>query len=152
MSDAGYKRWAKTEWWHEGYDRLWQGQGKPPPVFAEAAEGDSGEEIPPGNQTPMPGASDQTLQQNVIYLTADSEDELTELKPEEVYIIGGICDHNRYKVDLYSLILFLILIVVVEESMPEQSKRIWCSDCTASYRTLSCVASHPEGPDCEPGL
>ena len=35
---------------------------------------------------------------SVVYLTADTEDELTELKPEETYIIGGICDHNRYKV------------------------------------------------------
>lgn len=35
---------------------------------------------------------------SVIYLTADSQDELTELKEGETYIIGGIVDHNRYKV------------------------------------------------------
>jgi len=33
----------------------------------------------------------------VIYLTADSDSELIELKEGETYIIGGICDHNRYK-------------------------------------------------------
>ncbi|KAI5833804.1 hypothetical protein K523DRAFT_397280 [Schizophyllum commune Tattone D] len=33
----------------------------------------------------------------VVYLTADSEVELSELKEDETYIIGGICDHNRYK-------------------------------------------------------
>ncbi|KAJ7068771.1 guanine-1-methyltransferase-domain-containing protein [Mycena amicta] len=33
----------------------------------------------------------------VVYLTADSDEELTELNPEETYIIGGICDHNRLK-------------------------------------------------------
>lgn len=35
---------------------------------------------------------------SIIYLTADSPDELTELKEGETYIIGGIVDHNRYKV------------------------------------------------------
>ena len=40
-----------------------------------------------------------TIAQNTfVYLTADTENELTELKPNETYIIGGICDHNRYKV------------------------------------------------------
>jgi Trm5-related predicted tRNA methylase len=34
----------------------------------------------------------------VIYLTADSTEVLEELKEGETYIIGGICDHNRYKV------------------------------------------------------
>lgn len=36
--------------------------------------------------------------ENVVYLTADASDELTELKEDETYIIGGIVDHNRYKV------------------------------------------------------
>lgn len=58
-------------------------------------------EIAPGSQPPtsVAGPSQLHPQQNVVYLTADSEEELTELKPEEVYIIGGICDHNRYKVN-----------------------------------------------------
>jgi tRNA (guanine9-N1)-methyltransferase len=35
----------------------------------------------------------------VVYLTADSEEELSEIKPEETYIIGGISDlSDRYKV------------------------------------------------------
>ncbi|KAF4601793.1 tRNA (guanine(9)-N(1))-methyltransferase [Pleurotus pulmonarius] len=65
LNDAGYKRWTKTEWWQEGYDKLW-GDGV-------------------------------TEQSNVVYLTADADYELLELKEDETYIIGGICDHNRYK-------------------------------------------------------
>ncbi|KAF7302127.1 SAM-dependent MTase TRM10-type domain-containing protein [Mycena indigotica] len=41
--------------------------------------------------------ADPNVKSSVVYLTADSEEELTELKPEETYIIGGICDHNRLK-------------------------------------------------------
>ncbi|KAJ8517960.1 hypothetical protein ONZ45_g4897 [Pleurotus djamor] len=40
---------------------------------------------------------DLAKQDSVVYLTADSDYELTELKQDETYIIGGICDHNRYK-------------------------------------------------------
>ncbi|KAJ6561477.1 guanine-1-methyltransferase-domain-containing protein [Mycena vulgaris] len=65
MSDAGYKRWVNSEWWSEGYERLW--------------------------------AEDPSVKQTVVYLTADSDEELTELKPDETYVIGGICDHNRLK-------------------------------------------------------
>jgi tRNA (guanine9-N1)-methyltransferase len=72
MNDAGYKRWVKTEWWHEGYEKLWADQ-----VEEEGVE---------------------NVKRNTVYLTADSEQELTELKENETYIIGGICDHNRYKV------------------------------------------------------
>ena len=69
MNDAGYKRWSNTEWWEEGYEKLW----------ADSAE-------------------QQQTKDTVVYLTADSEHELTELTEHETYIIGGLCDHNRYKV------------------------------------------------------
>ncbi|KAJ7228199.1 guanine-1-methyltransferase-domain-containing protein [Mycena pura] len=63
--DAAYRRWQHSEWWSEGYERLW--------------------------------GADPTVKQSIVYLTADSDEELTELKPDETYIIGGICDHNRLK-------------------------------------------------------
>ncbi|KXN89454.1 tRNA (guanine(9)-N1)-methyltransferase [Leucoagaricus sp. SymC.cos] len=64
LNDAGYKRWAKTEWWTEGET---------------------------SNSGPI------CAKETIIYLTADSSEELEELKPDETYIIGGMVDRNRYK-------------------------------------------------------
>ncbi|KAF8076710.1 guanine-N(1)--methyltransferase [Lyophyllum atratum] len=67
MNDAGYKRWVNTEWWPEGTFRRFQSC------------------LPTGEGV----SSLKDVQQSVVYLTADSEEELAELKPEETYIIGG---------------------------------------------------------------
>ncbi|KAK2465959.1 hypothetical protein APHAL10511_001600 [Amanita phalloides] len=82
MNDSGYRRWTETEWWTEGYEYLWTGQAGP---------------ISPKNQCNAPAMAAQNA---VVYLTADSEEELLHLSPDETYIIGGLCDHNRYKVNL----------------------------------------------------
>ena len=76
QSNAGYKRWTGTKWWSEGYQELW-------------ASGSENTEI------------DVCSKESIVYLTADAKEELSELKPGETYIIGGICDHNRYKVSIY---------------------------------------------------
>jgi len=70
IGDAGYKRWTGVEWWTEPYEKLWD---------------------PPNGHAPVDRGT-------IVYLTADSDVELTELKEGETYIIGGIVDHNRYKV------------------------------------------------------
>lgn len=54
-----------------------------------------GEETDTQGSTALPA---QTDREKIVYLTADSSEELFELNEEETYIIGGICDHNRYKV------------------------------------------------------
>jgi tRNA (guanine9-N1)-methyltransferase len=95
LNDAGYKRWAGTEWWSESYDRLWT---RDPTVAVpkdgeEECEDNRRDEKP--EVLPIPVSRDR-----VVYLTADSSEVLEELKEGETYIIGGICDHNRYKVCL----------------------------------------------------
>ncbi|KIP10409.1 hypothetical protein PHLGIDRAFT_115531 [Phlebiopsis gigantea 11061_1 CR5-6] len=94
LSDAAYKRWKDTEWWHEGYERLWE--GKPSEAVSETAnKSEVGEED--NVETKLAKTPQTAAQDSVVYLTADSKDELSELKAGETYIIGGICDHNRYK-------------------------------------------------------
>ena len=81
LNEAGYQRWVRTEWWEQGYDRLWtEGDAG---VIAGVKEGSS---------------RSKSEIEKVVYLTADANEELEELKEDETYIIGGICDHNRYKV------------------------------------------------------
>ena len=70
LGEAGYKRWTGVEWWAKSYEELWD---------------------------PLDGHT-VVDRGTIVYLTADSDIELTELKEGETYIIGGIVDHNRYKV------------------------------------------------------
>lgn len=98
MSDASYKRWANTRWWHDGYERLWKDQGTVTPGAAGSSTTEDSTLAAILGSEEVPIADNKEVQQKIIYLTADSEEELTELRPDETYIIGGICDHNRYKV------------------------------------------------------
>ncbi|KZW04196.1 hypothetical protein EXIGLDRAFT_599635 [Exidia glandulosa HHB12029] len=74
LVDGAYKRWAGTEWWQDGYENLWA-------------------DDEPGAEPRKTKAARET----VVYLTADADEDIDELKEGETYIIGGICDHNRYK-------------------------------------------------------
>ncbi|TFK25920.1 hypothetical protein FA15DRAFT_549526, partial [Coprinopsis marcescibilis] len=97
LGQASYKRWANSEWWADGFERLWSG----PEGSSSAGTQSGGTSSNPVNADAVPADEAQPsldeIRQRVVYLTADTEDELTELLPDEIYIIGGICDHNRYK-------------------------------------------------------
>ncbi|KAF9478402.1 hypothetical protein BDN70DRAFT_880005 [Pholiota conissans] len=114
LGDASYKRWANTTWMSESYENLWkehppfptpgtEGLATNPPGATSADTGavegiDSAPAPVMVEEVPASFSSSPRISQNtIVYLTADTEDELTELRPDETYIIGGICDHNRYK-------------------------------------------------------
>ena len=104
MSNAAYKRWKDTEWWREGYENLWKNKslGNVPNKLDEVVAEESTAEAKQRAQVKLKKTPQTAGQDTVVYLTADSSEELSELKEGETYIIGGICDHNRYKVHLDS--------------------------------------------------
>ncbi|KAI0340874.1 hypothetical protein BDW22DRAFT_1359711 [Trametopsis cervina] len=95
IGDAAYKRWHDTEWWHESYERLWAKPDEETAAnsLAQEQSSDAGD----GGKAEHQSRGQSAAQETVVYLTADSEYELSELKEGETYIIGGICDHNRYR-------------------------------------------------------
>ncbi|GJJ07214.1 hypothetical protein Clacol_001414 [Clathrus columnatus] len=67
-----HKCWKRVQFLEDGYETLWSTNNE-------------------GSDEPV------TAKESLVYLTGDSNEELLELKEGETYIIGGICDHNRYK-------------------------------------------------------
>ncbi|KAL1944097.1 hypothetical protein VTO73DRAFT_3282 [Trametes versicolor] len=94
---SAYKRWVGAEWWSEGYEQLWEGGEVGAPSSIEGAEGEIAEKSGRAAKRTKKQQPSRAARDTVIYLTADADDELTELKEGETYIIGGIVDHNRYK-------------------------------------------------------
>lgn len=91
-----------------GNHRSWKGIRFVPEDFAEVAsqaqeqmKEDKGDKIagalvrPKESLRALP--TDSSDEGEIIYLTSDSPDTLTELRPYSTYIIGGIVDKNRHK-------------------------------------------------------
>ncbi|WVR05680.1 hypothetical protein IAU60_002702 [Kwoniella sp. DSM 27419] len=101
MSITNWDKWSRSYWWHEGLPELnkaMRGEGLPeaPPVTEEAADLSSeGLETHLSGPTLPPGLDPK--RHTLVYLSADAEEELSTLSEDEVYIIGGIVDRNRYK-------------------------------------------------------
>lgn len=127
-------RWKAVQWWQEEYDRLWTG----PAVIPLAPTEDA--------------ATLSCSREKVVYLSGDADQELTELKEDEVYIIGGLCDKNRYKVgDLRSCRDTLAETSRVEY-MPEQSPSAVCPNSSSPHWNIYGRDDYPKNLDSQSGL
>lgn len=86
--------WKRVTTLHTPLEELWQSSSASPgsPPVETHAKGKGKQRAPPHIE-----------KDTVIYLTADSGNVLTDLDEGQTYIIGGIVDHNRYKVCKASL-------------------------------------------------
>ncbi|KAJ5115014.1 tRNA (guanine(9)-N(1))-methyltransferase TRM10 [Penicillium alfredii] len=79
----------------------WKGIQLLPEDFAQGAEKAKEQMVPPrGGKLVGPFADQADAKPEdgeVVYLSSDSPDTLTELKPYSTYIIGGLVDKNRHK-------------------------------------------------------
>lgn len=91
MQKTKHDKWSRCYWHEQGIEDLARKFGES--STATEKEVDGGIELPNG-------ISPSTHQ--LIYLSADSDNELETLSENEIYIIGGIVDRNRYKVSLVS--------------------------------------------------
>jgi len=88
--------WGRCYWTGAGIDRLARKFGESstsaPPI---QDQGDITLELPK-----MISPDTHSL----VYLSADADEELEVLKENEIYIIGGIVDKNRHKVNFHYLL------------------------------------------------
>jgi tRNA (guanine9-N1)-methyltransferase len=153
LNNAGYRRWTGTEWWTESYERLWEQSSEE----SAAEEGNSSGETPTEENDNGSGSNPEQLlatpvsRDRVVYLTADSNEVIDELKEGVTYVIGGICDHNRYKVrKRYQQRKYFM--DVSAEPLFRQGQRVGSPCRAASYWAISITLTNKKGPHREPGF
>ncbi|WVQ97063.1 hypothetical protein IAU59_004173 [Kwoniella sp. CBS 9459] len=115
MSASNWHKWSRSYWWAEGLDHLDNALSSSSSSLAPESTADTTmsvtniatagtEEINKGTDSLETKLSGGQLppelekgRHRLVYLSADAEEELTTLSEDDVYIIGGIVDRNRYK-------------------------------------------------------
>lgn len=104
MQKANYERWTRCTWKEGDIDQLDMGFSiRPNEAPRNAVDGANGANGADTGAVPEPLQADETnagegVGKQLVYLSADSPDEIHQLSEDEVYIIGGLVDRNRHKV------------------------------------------------------
>lgn len=101
---ANHENWKGVEWWENGYEGLYEAlsAGAMEGVEGEGADGNaqaSSSKIALGHRKGEPRST--AAQSDIIYLTGDSPNILHTIDKGKTYVLGGIVDHNRYKLLCY---------------------------------------------------
>lgn len=106
MTSRGWQNWTRCHWREQGIDAVAK-------AVKDKREGgtEPATDILDGSQRTESEGKDLTQylagpvlpptitsEHELVYLSADAEEELTTLSENEIYIIGGVVDRNRYKV------------------------------------------------------
>jgi tRNA (guanine9-N1)-methyltransferase len=110
MEKANWEKWTRSHWSPEGLDGIVKAERARSEAQPEASNSGSPSVVlplstsaPSGSSTPAPNPDSLPWPpRRIVYLSADAEDELTTLSPDDVYVIGGIVDRNRHKVSDHS--------------------------------------------------
>lgn len=118
--------WNRCYWTEGGIDRLADRFGSCPKDHeSQGPDASSSSSSAPKLQLPET-ISPET--HSLVYLSADAEEELETLAENEIYIIGGIVDKNRYKVCPpgagMSLIIAMFEIADYSVPMPGKSRKV----------------------------
>ncbi|WVO13388.1 hypothetical protein L204_101003 [Cryptococcus depauperatus] len=109
MKTFNWQKWSRCYWWGEGLENLSHQLGEC--SSADSVKAGLSERVLPNLQEnydesesllfhltgPQLPADLQSRNFKLVYLSADADEELNTLSKDEVYIIGGIVDRNRYK-------------------------------------------------------
>lgn len=106
MTTRGWQHWTRCHWREQGIDAVAKAvqvnhAGSVKPIDSDMtgsmeSEGDGKDLMRYLAGSVLP--STITPEHTLVYLSADAEEELTTLSENEIYIIGGVVDRNRYKV------------------------------------------------------
>jgi tRNA (guanine9-N1)-methyltransferase len=106
MTHRGWQNWTRCHWREQGIDAVAKAIQNNQAGSAAAPEEISHE----GNEAEVDSKDltqyltgpvlppTITPAHTLVYLSADADEELTTLSENELYIIGGVVDRNRYKV------------------------------------------------------
>ncbi|KAK9899670.1 hypothetical protein P389DRAFT_191984 [Cystobasidium minutum MCA 4210] len=94
-----YLRWKGLTFLEKPIEQLWSAEAGPSEARVDVQENDTADAAASTSESKSSNTTSETpiKQEDVIYLTADSENTLDALEEGKTYVIGGIVDHNQYK-------------------------------------------------------